>query len=101
MAKTIKINSTLDASITDQMKEDVVATIEYSEPVDVYVDSNGNKVTGENLVKTTSREINIKQLKERKNNLIGVQTTTQAEIDIIDAEIAEISLAVNSKIPKQ
>lgn len=101
MEKIIKINSTLDASITDQMKDDVIATIEYSEPVDVYVDSNGNKVTGENLVKTTSREINIKQLKERKNNLIGVQTTTQAEIDIIDAEIAEISLAVNSKIPKQ
>lgn len=101
MAKTIKINSTLDASITDQMKEDIIATIEYSEPVEVYVDVNGNKVTGENLVKTTSREINIKQLKERKNNLIGVQTTTQAEIDIIDAEIAEIALAVNNKIPKQ
>lgn len=101
MAKTIKINSTLDASITDQMKEDIIATIEYSEPVEVYVDSNGNKVTGENLIKTTSKEINIKQLKERKNNLIGVQTTTQAEIDEIDAEIAEIALAVNNKIPKQ
>lgn len=101
MEKIIKINSTLDASITDQMKDDVIATIEYSEPVDVYVDVNGNKVTGENLVKTTSKEINIKQLKERKTNLIGVQTTTQAEIDEIDAEIAEISLAVNSKIPKQ
>lgn len=101
MEKIIKINSTLDASITDQMKEDIIATIEYSEPVDVYVDVNGNKVTGENLVKTTSKEINIKQLKERKNNLIGVQTTTQAEIDEIDAEIAEIALAVNNKIPKQ
>lgn len=101
MEKIIKINSTLDASITDQMKEDIIATIEYSEPVEVYVDSNGNKVTGENLIKTTSKEINIKQLKERKNNLIGVQTTTQAEIDEIDAEIAEIKVAVNSKIPKQ
>lgn len=101
MEKIIKINSTLDASITDQMKEDIIATIEYSEPVEVYVDSNGNKVTGENLIKTTSKETNIKQLKERRNNLIGVQTTTQAEIDAIDAEIAEIALAVNNKIPKQ
>lgn len=99
MEKIIKINSTLDASITDQMKDDVIATIEYSEPVDVYVDSNGNKVTGENLIKTTQQETSVKLLKERLNSLVQSKTTTEAEIAETNALIIEIKKEVNKKIP--
>lgn len=84
--------------ITDNLKDGVRVRILENEPIQEYVSSDGIKITGSSLTKTTIKETTLSDIKnriEQLNNEILIKTE---ELDKLVLKISEIEASIDTSI---